>query len=142
MNGKRRGFKGVHFLAEQGSDDSGENITAATRGHAGIAGRVDEPAAVGCGGDAGFLGSEIDLGVDAWQAVEHLLEARLDSAWYQCDNGTWYSDRGSRGACASQHPLSDGGGTTPNPGTGHCYSGTLGRDMRVGACLQSRFDRD
>ena len=75
-------------------------------------------------------------------AEKTCVEARLDSAWYQCDNGTWYAGRGSRGACASQHPLSGGGGTTPDPGTGHCYSGTLGRDMRVGACLQSRFDRD
>jgi hypothetical protein len=76
-------------------------------------------------------------------AEKTCVEARLDSAWYQCDNGTWYAGRGSRGACSSTHPLS-GGSTTPPPSSsgGRCYSGTLGRDMPVGACLQSRFDRD
>lgn len=75
-------------------------------------------------------------------AEKTCVEARLDSAWYQCDNGTWYAGRASRGACSATHALS-GGGTTPPPSGGdHCYSGTLGRDMPVGACLQSRFDRD
>ena len=76
-------------------------------------------------------------------AEKTCVEARLDSAWYQCDNGTWYAGRGSRGACASTHPLSGGGTTPTNPtSNGRCYSGTLGRDMAVGACIQSRFDRD
>ena len=75
-------------------------------------------------------------------AEKTCVESRLDSAWYQCDNGSWYSGRSSRGACSSTHAL--GGGSTPpsGGGGGHCYSGTLGRDMAVGACLQSRFDRD
>ena len=69
------------------------------------------------------------------------VESRLDSAWYQCDNGGWFAGQGSRGTCASTHPLS--GGSTPAPSSsGHCYSGTLGRNVSVGACLQSRFDRD
>ena len=74
-------------------------------------------------------------------AEKTCVESRLDSAWYQCDNGSWFPGRGSRGTCASTHPLS--GGSTPTPATGgHCYSGTLSRDVSVGACLQSRFDRD
>lgn len=76
-------------------------------------------------------------------AEKTCVESRLDSAWYQCDNGSWIAGRASRGACSSTHPLSGGntgGGTTGGSGT--CYSGTLGRDLRVGSCLQSRFDRD
>ncbi len=74
-------------------------------------------------------------------AEKTCVESRLDSAWYQCDNGSWIAGRASRGACSSTHPLagsSTGGGTTTSSGT--CYSGTLGRDLRVGSCLQSRFD--
>lgn len=76
-------------------------------------------------------------------AEKTCVESRLDSAWYQCDNGSWFSGRGSRGACSSTHPLSGGStGGGSSSGGGTCYSGTLGRDMRVGTCLQSRFDRD
>jgi hypothetical protein len=75
-------------------------------------------------------------------AEKTCVEARLDSAWYQCDNGTWYAGRASRGTCVASYPLA-GGNPTPTPsGSDHCYSGTLGRDVSVGACLQSRFDRD
>lgn len=76
-------------------------------------------------------------------AEKTCVESRLDSAWYQCDNGSWYPGRASRGSCSSTHPLSGGStGTGNTGGSGTCYSGTLGRDMRVGSCLQSRFDRD
>jgi len=74
-------------------------------------------------------------------AEKTCVESRLDSAWYQCDNGSWISGRASRGACSASYALG-GGNTGGGSSSGdHCYSGTLGRDMAVGSCLQSRFDR-
>ncbi len=75
-------------------------------------------------------------------AEKTCVESRLDSAWYQCDNGSWFAGRGGRGNCSSTHALSGGSTPSTNTSSGRCYSGTLGRDMAVGACIQSRFDRD
>lgn len=61
------------------------------------------------------------------------VQSRFDGAWYQCVNGAWRPGNGTYGRCASSNPLTRAGNAV-------CYSGTYGREVREGVCIESRFD--
>lgn len=70
------------------------------------------------------------------------VQSTSDRAWYQCNLSGWLpasATRGPAGNCVSASAL---GAPTPRPMITHtCFSTTLGRDLRYGACVQSRSDQ-
>ncbi len=70
------------------------------------------------------------------------VQSGNDRAWYQCNLSGWLpatAMRGPAGNCVSATALAQAPANRPAI-THTCYSTTLGRDMRYGACVQSRSD--
>jgi hypothetical protein len=63
------------------------------------------------------------------------VQSRFDGQWYQCVRGAWRESisTGQYGACSSSNALSRAGNAV-------CFSGTYGREVREGVCIESRFD--
>lgn len=87
----------------------------------------------GTGGSSSTAPSCFSHTLSRSMASMSCVQSRFDGQWYQCVSGAWRSGNGTFGACASSSPLNRGG-------TALCFSGTYGREMREGACVESRFD--